>query len=796
MKIMKPLSATLLAVTIGLAGCQSKEQRIADYLVSGEKYLEREDFAAARLEYGNVLQLDPNNVPALEAMSRLHEQEQRLPELYKTLTTLLQLDETNIEARQRMANVLASVGQLDKALVEADKLIELAPERADVQVVRASLLYRTDRAEEGRAQAESVLERDPTNAQARLLLASELMKQGQFAEAIALAEPALDKVPGDRMLNGLKIQALNSLGRGDEALAVFAQLAKTSPADATLHKSYANQYLMLGKPQQAESLLRQFADRERSSEANQMLVEYLLVKGDDGSAERQLGIFIKRYPEQTNLQFMLADLYLASARQGEAEALLNTLSTDAPAVTDQLRATNSMAAIAGASGNSEREAALYRKVFERDPQNVAAIIGLAKQDLARGELEKGLNDLRAALSFAANVPELHLAVAQAHEAQSLTELAQDYYTSALKHAGPREPYISEFARFLVGKGDGAYAERLLEKAVEGRVISRRILSLLAQLKLQGGKWEEAQHYADGLEQLDATEGLVIGIRGAAYTGMREYDKGIALFEKAHEIAPEQLRPMATLVATYVKAGKREQAELFLESAITEQPDNVYAYMLRGALHEQAQQFADAERRYRQALEIEPRISELQNRLLKLLVVQDRQEDALAFVRSARVGAAEYAGLAVSEALLLQRMGDTSGAIDVYRTLIKASPNADIAYNNLALLLLEGDSSARQEAIALAERFRTSEIPHFQDTLGWIYLQTGNKIEGLFLLEKAAKVLGTNAEVRYHLGMAYLANNRKLEAKRELEFAVSQEGQTFIGLEQAQQVLKELSEETT
>ena len=86
----------------------------------------------------------------------------------------------------------------------------------------------------------------------------------------------------------------------------------------------------------------------------------------------------------------------------------------------------------------------------------------------------------------------------------------------------------------------------------------------------------------------------------------------------------------------------------------------------------------------------------------------------------------------------------------------------------------GDDAGRREALKLAERFRNSDVPRFQDTLGWVDLMTGSAV----LTGKAAKALKDNAEVRYHLGTAYVANERKLGARWELEFAVQESGQTF------------------
>ena len=55
--------------------------------------------------------------------------------------------------------------------------------------------------------------------------------------------------------------------------------------------------------------------------------------------------------------------------------------------------------------------------------------------------------------------------------------------------------------------------------------------------------------------------------------------------------------------------------------------------------------------------------------------------------------------------------------------------------------------------------RKSEVPFFKDTLGWVYYQRRDYKNALTLLEEAAAALPGVAAVRYHLGMAYLADGQ-------------------------------------
>jgi tetratricopeptide (TPR) repeat protein len=783
----------ILGFSLMLGGCQNKEARVSGYLASGNQYLAEENFSAAKIQFSNVIQLDPYNMPALEALGGLYEKDNQTSELYRTLQTILQVDGDNLEARLRLVKLLAYEGDLDKALAESDKILTMAPDMVDALVVRAGVLFRVGREAEAVAQSERVLNLDAGNTHASFMLAHSLSIQNQHPKAIELLNTALAQHPQEKLLYLLKIKVLNSAGRSDETISLFKTLLDREPADFALNQAFANQYVALGDAENAEKLLRDFADREKTPEAHLMLVRYLLEHKKAVNAEEQLNTYIQAFPLQSALQFALAELYLNSNRRETAKALLNKLA-GLSKVSDQLLANNLLAKIAALDGDFSTETALYQQVLVADSRNVEAILGLARQSLRQKNFEKAINDLQSVLVFAADNPDLQLVLAQAYELDSQLSLAHDHFLKSVRQSGGAEKFVAEYARFLVKTGEWQAAEKVLDSYSGGHANDTWRLGLMAQVKLRLGKWEEAQSYAARLEQLGVDQTLISQLQGAAYTGMGKYEQSLVFFEKVALTNAGQFRPMASLVGAYLRAGKRSEAEGFLKNTLELQPENVFAQVLTGVLYEYHGELGSAEMAYRRALEMDPGFKEVYRRLLAILVKQDKLQEGVALLRRAQEQLAEPVGsLAVSEAVLLQQLGRMGEAKNIYRKIIQANPNADIAYNNLASLLLMGDDADKREARKMAERFRSSDVPHFQDTLGWIYLNTNNKIDGLYLLEKAAKVLKDNAEVRYHLGMAYLANERKIEARRELEYAVLHSGQTFVEFDLAKSALASLDE---
>ena len=115
-------------------------------------------------------------------------------------------------------------------------------------------------------------------------------------------------------------------------------------------------------------------------------------------------------------------------------------------------------------------------------------------------------------------------------------------------------------------------------------------------------------------------------------------------------------------------------------------------------------------------------------------------------------------------------GRFDDAIKLYEQLLKERPNADVLANNLASLLSDHrtDKASLARAHELAQRFKRSEIPQFKDTLGWASYKVGKADEAVQLIEDASKKLPDTAVFHYHLGMSYLAMNKKDAARKELE----------------------------
>jgi Tfp pilus assembly protein PilF len=133
------------------------------------------------------------------------------------------------------------------------------------------------------------------------------------------------------------------------------------------------------------------------------------------------------------------------------------------------------------------------------------------------------------------------------------------------------------------------------------------------------------------------------------------------------------------------------------------------------------------------------------------------------LESARKGMTEIlqkdsrdAGATLVLAMINEREGLSSKAIEGYRKVIEYDPSNAIALNNLAYQLISGDHKS-DEAVRFAQKAKeiAPASPAIDDTLGWIFYQKGLYSSAVRHLESATANPANATPLRlYHLSMAY------------------------------------------
>ena len=133
-------------------------------------------------------------------------------------------------------------------------------------------------------------------------------------------------------------------------------------------------------------------------------------------------------------------------------------------------------------------------------------------------------------------------------------------------------------------------------------------------------------------------------------------------------------------------------------------------------------------------------------------------------------------LRLTWASLLINKGDNDAAIAVYEAILKDAPDTLLAANNLASLLIDNrtDKASLDRAATLSDALKASNVPQYQDTVGWVEYKLGKTADATQTLEAVTKQAPNLAAARYHLGMSYVAAGQAAQATEQFKTALNLE----------------------
>ncbi|HLD08674.1 MAG TPA: tetratricopeptide repeat protein, partial [Methylophilaceae bacterium] len=91
--------AALLLVAVMLVSCGGKEARMAKYMEKGKDYMEQQNYDKARVEFKNVLQIDPKYAEAYYLLGKIEESKANWQKAFGDYFKAVELDPNHIAAQ-------------------------------------------------------------------------------------------------------------------------------------------------------------------------------------------------------------------------------------------------------------------------------------------------------------------------------------------------------------------------------------------------------------------------------------------------------------------------------------------------------------------------------------------------------------------------------------------------------------------------------------------------------------------------------------------------------------------------
>lgn len=770
---------TYFALSLGvlfLAGCSSSEERAENHYKRGLELVEVGELTKASLEFRNALKLKSDHVEALFAFGEIQERQREIQAAYRVYTAVAEQDLEHIPARLKLTYMLLSANQIEAARKFLDEALALDPEATEVKVAKATFELKSGNHEAAEQITRKVLDENPESTEALIVLASARIAADDPAGALAFLDKASEDSRDDISFQVLRLSVLETLGDEAKINETFADLVKRFPETPQFNQTWTQWHLSKGRTDEAEQVIRQYAaDRADDDIAQLNLISFLISRRGNDVALAELESMVKARQDAGGNAFTfrvaLGQMKFALGQQGEAIELMQSVLSETDQEEQKNQARIVLATMLIQNGDNAEATSLVDEVLGEDDKNVDALRLRATIKLANNDSAGAVDDILLALNEAPNDARLRVMLAGAYERNGSTILAEEQYAKALALDNNSPDSGLPMVQFLFRHGKAEQAERVLESIRERHPNNRQVLALVAQQRLARQDWVGAQEIADILRNTDETDNSAFAdrITAAALGGQDKHDESLDLLKNSMTSSEDQERLLPDLIRAYVQAGKHEVAIDHLNSVLTKEPDNVRAQILLGSVVLTKGRTEEAEERFKTAAAIESSV--LGNTsLAQFYLAIGKLAEAETAIRAGLAKDDGNTALRLMLTSVLQQTEKFDEAIEEYEKLFEADPDSTIVANDLASLLSErrGDEASLERAFEIAQRFRTSEVPHYLDTLGWIYYLRGEYSSALPLLRNAAEKLPNLGLTQFHYGMALAALNQKEQAIASLE----------------------------
>ncbi|MBT4129468.1 MAG: tetratricopeptide repeat protein [Candidatus Marinimicrobia bacterium] len=441
-------------------------------------------------------------------------------------------------------------------------------------------------------------------------------------------------------------------------------------------------------------------------------------------------------PEAVDIHFSLAKLYLQSQQKELAEAaLLKVISYDSRNV-DALELLGEISQF-----NQAHELALsyFTRVLDIDYNNDYAILQSA-------QIHHALGDTIREAEFLIRLWELDTdRVAALHRAESIYLAANDYdritelYSKLIKRMPTKTDLVGRQIRLFLGMNRFFDAEALMDSLIEVAPYSMDLQSMKTDLvKVMHGEMAAVDYLTAVVRDYPDTWELKLKL-SQLLIDAGESTTARVLLTDFLEIKPEMSNAVSMLVWTYLDVDDVYQARDILESYLPAFPEDFFLHRLMGSiLHDIAVEQADSIH-YQAALDA-------QRASLKL-----RPSDPQTLHLIANT---------------LELFGRREEVLQTYLQLIELNAEDDLALNNYAYLITEGDVSedTLRHAATFVERALLINPDHapYLDTAGWIYFKLGHVQLARELIDRSLSINPENAEVLMHMGdvLEYLGKSNE------------------------------------
>jgi tetratricopeptide (TPR) repeat protein len=748
MRRFPALGSVLLCflLTVLWTGCSRdpnvKKQK---YLDSGQHYFEQQRYREAAIQFGNAVQVDPQFA---QAHYRLGETLLRLQDLnhaYGELSRAVELDNSIYAAHAELANLLVSSRQpegLKQAKIHLDLLREKQPNTPETHAAWSNYYFAQDNLAEAMQEMQKAIDADPTRPDSYLGMAMLQMRANlpdQAGNNFKQAAQVAPKSMNAQLALGGFYQSRNQIPEAEQQ---FRKAISTDPKDPAPRAALVRLMIAEGKRGDAETLLKETkAALPNNSEGYRMLGDFYFATGDLDKATAEYGSLFNDHPRDPQVKKNYIQLLILKNRLDEATKLNDP-------------------------------------ILKASPRDVDALVYRGQIQLRQGNAGGAVESLQDALRNDPNNAVAHYQLGIAFDQQHDDDRAEAEWHEAVR-LKPDMPDAQEaLARVQLRRGDTEGLLQTAQQLINAQPPAADGFLLRAVVEINRQKFSDAETDLRQAMQLAPASPAPYIQMGAMRLAQKQFGEAEKFYQQALEKDPSSAEGLRGLMAAYIQDKQVDKALAAANDQIAKSPNNSSFYDLLGTvLFESKKDTKGAEAALRKAVELDKSNSNALVKLGKVQIAEGAADQALATYQQSIKDNPREVTFYILAGELYEAKNQWDQARTMYQQALNVQSDNPTASNNLAYLILQQGGNV-DLALAMAQTARRGipDSPNFADTLGWAYYQKGVYKSAISLFQESLRLnekqgAPDDADVHYHLGLAYQKTNQPALARQQLERAL-------------------------
>ena len=760
------------------------------------------DFAAAVIQLKNVLQAEPNNLPARIALGQMLLRQGQAISAEKELRIALGLGALPAQVLPVLGNALLAQRKYQQILDTVRSKDPASEGRFEILLLRARAHYELGRLDSAEALFEKARLKEEKRPEPLIGLSQVQRSRGNLEKSLQLNEQAVSLAPSDSESWFQKGETLLASGKSDAAFAAYDQALKLSPGSLRARLSRAALYLAVGKTEQArddaqfvrdansEDLMAAFLIWQATSklgnyqEANESLAfigqqlgkikdealmrePYLLriaawfsyARKDLARCDRYLSQFVTLNPHDPNMQILLGKVKL---QLGEPKSAISVLFPLAQRYPNNLEILLPLGQAYFKIGNYGEAAAMFERAGALAPDSAMMQAQLALSQVGLGRWDDAISGLKKADSVEdrAVTTGLLLTVLQLKGGEQQAALET---ISELAARSPTAAVLNMLGIMQASNGNLVQARQSFEKALAQKSGFVPADYNLAKLEFANGDLEGATKRLQGIAQREPrSSAALLGLADIA-TAQRDAPGAVGWLEKAVAVAPDNVDAHVRLIELYLSLNKNVEALNAARRLSQSKPENPDAIEALARAQSAVGKTDEARRNFRTAVRYAGYNGPQLLRIAQQQVLIEDYEEAHKTLEKATQSTMVETDAMKALTRLEIRLGNFAPAQTRIAVLAEKPTNQVLAHKLTAELYKAQDRVA--ETIAEYEAAQKVD-PTSEGMLGLFDAldSAGRRDEAIARLEKWSAAHPGDIEVQRKLALWYLPTNQLDKAK--------------------------------